>query len=421
MTSAADAGLADRGRRLFEFLAQAQMLKSTPARTTDAYLREGSVLWMQDLPLHPAISSAHRTAEPEAEQPLLTVHRIPALTAPEIPPPLRPWLDGPGDAADSEPMLRDRIPHPEAGSSEEADAEWTLEDHPDVQELYELWHPKWAAWADKERTDRPVRDQYTNLFSTYVKVTAHPEELELVLGIGCLAWEPPQHPPVRRHLMTSPATITFDDDTGSITVATQPGVETLTVELDMLDPSLVPNPVHVNDVRSRARDFEQHPMHRADAGDLVRRLVHSLDATSEYRDDDDIPSYSESPVAAFAPAIIVRKRSQRGLVDIFHAIAAEIAESGTVPSGLLPLLDPDHVPPVTDGAPSEGAMVDVDGEVFLPLPLNQVQLDIVRRVDGRAQTLVQGPPGTGKTHTAAALLAHLLAVLTHSVVDAVDG
>ena len=405
----ADADLADRGRRLFEFLARAQMLKTTPPRTTDAYLREGSVLWMGSLPVHAGLSSAHRTAEPELEQPLLTIHRIPALTAPPVPPSLRPWLHGPAENADAEPLLRDRIPHPDAGSPDEADAEWALEDHPDVQELYELWQPKWAAWAEKERTDRPVRGLYTELFSTYVKVTAHPEELELILGMGCLAWKPPGHPAVRRHVITSPATVAFDDDTGTITVSSQPGQETLTVEIDMLDPSLVPNPAHVNDVRARADDFEQHPMHRADAGDLIRRLVHSLDATSEYRDDDEIPGYSDTPIAAFAPAIIVRKRSQMGLVDIFTTIAAEIAESGAVPSGLLPLLDPDHVPSPADAAPSVGAMMDVDGEVFLPLPLNQVQLDIVRRVDGRAQTLVQGPPGTGKTHTAAALLTHLLA------------
>src|SRR5690606_18536455 len=41
--------------------------------------------------------------------------------------------------------------------------------------------------------------------------------------------------------------------------------------------------------------------------------------------------------------------------------------------------------------------------------LNDVQRQILRRVDTCAQTLVQGPPGTGKTHTAAALLSHLLA------------
>jgi len=74
----------------------------------------------------------------------------------------------------------------------------------------------------------------------------------------------------------------------------------------------------------------------------------------------------------------------------------------------MPLVDPNYVPPVEpDSTP--GAMVAIDEEVFLPLPLNDRQLDIVQRVDRQAQTLVQGPPGTGKTHLAAALISHLLA------------
>ncbi|WP_234792637.1 AAA domain-containing protein [Mycolicibacterium fortuitum] len=56
-----------------------------------------------------------------------------------------------------------------------------------------------------------------------------------------------------------------------------------------------------------------------------------------------------------------------------------------------------------------GAVVTVDGEDFLPLPVNDKQRQIIERVDSRAQTVVQGPPGTGKTHTAAALVSHLLA------------
>lgn len=223
------------------------------------------------------------------------------------------------------------------------------------------------AWAEKERADRPVRELYTGLFSTYVKVTNHPEELELVLGFGCLAWKPAAHLPVRRHVITSPAAIAFDDDTGAITVSAAPALETLTVELDMLDASLVTTPAHVNDVRARARDFEQHPLHRSDSGDLIRRLVHSLDANSEYRDDDEVPDYSSTPLAAFAPAIIVRKRSQMGLVDIFNAIAAEIARTGEVPSGLRPLLDPDYQPAV-EPDPSDGALVTVDDDVSSPAP-----------------------------------------------------
>ena len=51
----------------------------------------------------------------------------------------------------------------------------------------------------------------------------------------------------------------------------------------------------------------------------------------------------------------------------------------------------------------------VDDDLFLPLHVNDAQLRVVRQMDRSAQVLVQGPPGTGKTHTAAALISHLLA------------
>jgi AAA domain len=239
-------------------------------------------------------------------------------------------------------------------------------------------------------------------------VTAHTEGLEYVLGIGCLAWKPAEHDPVRRHLLTSRVEITLDDDTGTLMVTPQPGLETLNVELDMLDPARVQNPTHINEIQDRAREFDRHPLDRDQIGVLLRRLVNSLDASGEYRDEDDPPDYSPIPLAAFAPALIVRKRSQQGLVDIFNSIAAEISETEDIPSGLLPLLDPDHQP-AGHPDPSAGAMVAVDDEILLPLPLNAVQLNIIRRVDRHVQTPVQGPPGTGKTHTAAALLSHLLA------------
>ena len=72
------------------------------------------------------------------------------------------------------------------------------------------------------------------------------------------------------------------------------------------------------------------------------------------------------------------------------------------------MIDPDRQPEsVPSTAP--GAVVTLDDEDFLPLPVNEAQRRIIERVDRTAQTVVQGPPGTGKTHTAAALVSHLLA------------
>jgi very-short-patch-repair endonuclease len=371
--------LAGRAVRLFEFLGRTQQLRNLPPRTVDGY-RE--VLWLDELPDHPAVTAAHR-GEPGPDEPILTVDRV-ARAEPPVP-----------------EFGVDRYDDPDQLGPPPEDLE--------LRARYDEWLPGWQEWAEQERRDRPVRAWYGRLFATYVAATGNPEELELVVGVGCLAWRPPGHSEVRRHLVTAPVTITLDDDTGQLAVRRVESVDAADVELDMLDPGLIPNPRHVNDIREQARELAGHPLDRAETGALVRRAVHTLDAGGEYRDADAVPSPAAHAVAAFAPAVILRRRSQQGLVEIFSTIVDQLTVSGEVPDGLRPLVDADHRPAPRAATQVEGALVRVDDDEFLPLPVNDTQLRIIRQVDTQAQTLVQGPPGTGKTHTAAALLSHLLA------------
>ena len=373
--------LVGRAVRLFEFLGRAQQLRNQPPRTTDGYR---NVLWLDSLPDHPAVVSAHR-GDPDPEADVLTIERV-ARRDPPAPDELAPWLPDWRDP-ETTPRLADDAP-------------------PELTEQYVSWLVAWRTWAERERLDRPVRACYGQLFAAYVAATGNPEELELVLGVGCLAWAGPQ---VRRHLLTAPVGIRFDDDTGRLTVHRVESVAAADVELDMLDPGLVPNPRHIEEIRASARELETHPLHRKEIGALARRLVHALDPDGEYRDDDPPPAPEQNALAAYAPAVILRRRSQQGIVEIFTTIVDQLTEDQRVPDGLRPLVDPDHRPRPNPRDDEDGAVVDVDGDAFLPLPVNDTQLRIVRQVDAQAQTLVQGPPGTGKTHTAAALLSHLLA------------
>ena len=372
--------LVSRAVRLFEFLGRTQQLRNLPPHTVAGYR---SVLWLHELPDHPAVVAAHR-GDPGLDEPVLTVDRVARVEPPE-----------------PAGFSLDRWDDPELPPPPPED--------PVLRERYDEWLAGWQEWAERERRDGQVRAWYSQLFATYVAATGNPEELELVVGVGCLAWAPPGHPEVRRHVVTVPVTITLDDDTGRLAVRRVESVDAADVELDMLDPGLIPNPRHVNDIRTQARELAGHPLDRTETGALVRRVVHTLDAGGEYRDTDTVPAPATHAVAAFAPAVILRRRSQQGLVEIFETIVDQLTESGEVPDGLRPLVDPDHRPHPHAAPPVPGALVGVDDDEFLPLPVNDTQLRIVRQVDTQAQTLVQGPPGTGKTHTAAALLSHLLA------------
>ncbi|WP_367130326.1 AAA domain-containing protein [Saccharothrix sp. HUAS TT1] len=387
----------DRAVRLFQFLARSQQLKSNPPRTTDSY---DSVLWLGQLPEHPAIRSAHREDAPEPGAALLAVERVAHREPPEPEAELKPWLDGQWDDPSAPPRLRESI-----GEEERRTA---LEDVPDIRDAHVEWAARWSEWAEQERADQPARNVYNDLFSAYVTAAGHAEELELVIGVGCLSWSPPGHHVVRRHLATVPAVIHFDDGTGRLTLQQAEVADGLNVELDMLDPGRVANPQHVVQIRNEAREVTAAVLDRDAVGTVLRRLVHALDGDAAYLAEDDPQKPGAHAVAAFAPAVILRRRSRQGIVDILDSVAGQIGEFGVVPDGLLPLVDPNHRP-TAERSPEPGALVDLDADLFLPLPVNDRQLRVLTQVDAKAQVLVQGPPGTGKTHTVAALLSHLLA------------
>lgn len=164
----------------------------------------------------------------------------------------------------------------------------------------------------------------------------------------------------------------------------------------------------LNELKSDVSDYDLHPLDREAIEIEARRFVNTLDASGFYADDDLPPTAGPDLRVAFAPAIIVRRRSQRGLIEIYERIISQLKETGEVPAGLLPLVDPDFRPEsALDQTP--GGLVSIDEETFLPMPVNERQLRVIEAVNHKAQVVVQGPPGTGKTHTAAALLSHLLA------------
>lgn len=402
-----DPQIVDKARRLMQFLAASQRLRQAPVRTFDSYERDGAVLWLGRVPDHPAATTGlSELTLQEPDTPFLTVRHVDPIPAPQPPADLEPWLDGPIPAAptDRPPALRtSRTVATESGHEERQ-----LADADGVQSAYKDWIGAWTEWAQQEQHNAPVRQLYRSLFEVYGTLTGQPEVYELVLGLGCLAWGPADHPAVRRHILTAPATVEFDDKSGTLTVRPGEALDPFALQLDLLDPSRAPTAQRYQDLVSAARTLDAYPLDRDAVGGLLRSVINTLDPDGRYDDSDVAPAPDPSPVLAFAPALLLRRRSQASLLQVFQTIDADIAETQSVPAGLMPLIDPNFVPPA-EPDPTPGAMVSMGDEIFLPLPLNEAQLDIVQRVDRQAQTLVQGPPGTGKTHLAAALISHLLA------------
>ena len=402
---------------LFTFLGRTQELLVKQNRTVAGF---EEAIWFNDLPIHTAVRSRHGMSSLAAEEPLLEVDRVPRLDPPRLPDSLIEWVKGPLDDIDQQPTLSDEIFtdefkrwRPETSQNDEQPDEERdprrvlLSEAIGVTEPFDEWLVTWQAWADRERDDLVARDLYKKLFALYLKSTDHSEEFELVVGVGCLTWRPEDHDQVQRHVATAQIAISFDEASGTLSVRQVPSPQSLVIETDMLEPRLISSPAAVDEIRGDAAEYPGHVLDAAAIGELCRRLILRLDPDATY--DDVLPAPTGTdPKGAFAPALILRRRTNRGLVQIYQQIVTQILESNEVPSGVLPLIDPDRQPEAQSSA-GPGAVVTIDGEDFLPLPVNEQQRRIIDRVDRTAQTVVQGPPGTGKTHTAAALVSHLLA------------
>jgi len=137
----------DRAVRLFEFLGRSQQLRNQPARDVDSYRRDGAVLWLKDLPHHPALHTALRQGEPAVDDPLLTVERVPRADPPVPDDQLREWLDGPLDDPETVPTLRVSVSVVDdmvvEASAPPALRSVTLEERPEISESFDLWMQDW--------------------------------------------------------------------------------------------------------------------------------------------------------------------------------------------------------------------------------------------------------------------------------------
>lgn len=387
---------ADRGARLFQYLARVQDIGMTKISDVADL---GTVLWLADLPVHPAVE--HQ--KDAAGEPFLRVAKVRVEPVVELhDSAVLAWL-APGriDDPEAEPELRGR----RMGDG----GEELLSDHPEIRRAFDKWMTRWRPWAYKARRDQLAHRLYRDLYDIYTRLSAASETTEAVLGLGCLSWKPPTGATVRRHVLTVPVKIDFDTDSGALAVTVETGGSGMTVELmDFLEHGHLSSATHLHQAEEFARSEAIDPFDEPAVGGLVRRVINCINYGADYLEQMTPAVPGREATGAYAPALILRSRGKRGLVRVLDSIAQRIREQRTVPDGIRNLVDPDYVPR-RDQPSDEGAIVRDGADSFLPMPLNEVQLRILDHVDSSAHTIVQGPPGTGKTHTAAALIAHLLA------------
>ena len=408
--------------RLARYLKEFVGLRSTTVYDLNKY---ESVLWFSDMPQERECRSPAWNNEFEAGDPWLVVHKQQFPKPPAPPEIILPWINHQAlkRAAAEIPKLRPTMMEPdpevEIGEGEEPPLiERRLIDFPEVVGAYDRYRPNWENWSQEYQRRSLIQSVYAELFRLHTQVQKQGEIIELVLGFGLLAWRNPSKgnaAPILRHIATARVDLHFDASSGIIRLDGAADGAQLKIEDDMLDAELRPDRAYYASVGEQLNHVGDDVWDRPSMFTALRSWAAALHADSEWSSDLTIATGVENkPTVSFAPALIMRKRSQVGMARIYDALIDQLSrQTEEAPSGWMGLVHDDDDQDVSDPAlpPGETTTAPYLGsqDIYFPLHANREQRRIVEAISRRRGVLVQGPPGTGKSHTIANLVCHLLA------------
>jgi len=411
----------DKIIRLVEYLTALARINAKIVRTLDDYRK---MLWIHDIPHEPkyCFTQAWGQEEDQDTSVWIEIKKFPEPELPKIPPKCTDWVKWETLRNTKEiPELHDSIIVERTEKDQETGEQSTRSDtlyiahYPDIQQTWDDYLEKqWMPWTERYNRYFRVQKVYTSLFHIYQEQQKLGEQYELVFCKGLLNWKPPSGHEARRHVVIAKASLEFEPHLGKFTVKQAVDGDLVDIELDMLDVQDQPQNVRQL-VETGRQTIGANLWSRPDIDSVLSSVANSLadSGQGEYHPDRIKPeqrSLTSKPIIEFAPALILRKRSTRGLEQLLLSIKEQVEAGGIVPEEFLDLCE--SLPEKNGEQNTDGSTLQtnqINEEIYFPLPVNEEQRRIIRTIERQKGVLVQGPPGTGKSHTIANLICHFLA------------
>ncbi|SCF41544.1 Protein of unknown function [Micromonospora purpureochromogenes] len=367
----------DRATSLVDYLMAVRAQMEKPARTVPTV----GAFWQHAFPDHPACevgvsadgASWLRVGLPAPARPL----RAPAQFA--------PYLNGPLGYA-TEPRL--------IGAEEEIEP---------LRARLEAWREQeWRPWAEQARRTEEVRQLHRSLFDLKHRVDMNAASDELVWGHGVIRTEVAGHR-VHYPLVVTPVAIEFDADRSLVTVVPQGAARLQTDPLSGLDERYL---AQLLALAGSGGQLDLDVWDEFTRREFLERALRRLGEDPVIRDADQTapvgPHVHDTGVLFTRP----RQRMLRRFLEQLRArlLAGDDASIGALAAILA------HEPSKLQMPQDQPERWTPLGErLLMPLPTNEAQESIARRLAQHRNVAVQGPPGTGKTHTIRNLICHLMA------------
>lgn len=413
--------------RLIQYLLRLATLRSKLIRDIGNYEKS---LWISSVPNEQGCFTQAWGSDEEHESDEWIVVKNPQEPAlPAVPVQCTDWVNqaalrNTGELPELLPQITRQVPNPAwregTEQPETISSVERIEDHPNIQRAWDRYiEEKWLPWTELHNTWEKVHNVYSSFFAIHQEQVRLGEEYELVLGLGLLIWQTSAGQRVRRHLIVADVVLEFKARLGQFTVRPHTEGAKLRPELDMLD--IEEQPAHAEETaKSALSSADDDPWNRECVEGVLQALVHSLNANGVYNNALDAQGIqaAATPTVVYAPALILRKRSAKGLTETLKRIEEQVENSGRIPSVFADLAEV-RCPDDPDQGEGRGHVnTGFGGEIFFPKPSNDEQRRIVDMMRAANGVLVQGPPGTGKSHTIANLICHLLATGQRTLITA---
>ncbi|HOX72160.1 AAA domain-containing protein [Dokdonella sp.] len=357
----------------------------------------------------------------EGDHVWLSIQRLPVEPAPGPPEKIAPFVSGAPDPFGPPPHVIAATLAAHLEGRDEAGATRAA-----IERATDDFVRKWHVWAESEKPRRLTIGLYGELFAlaqqlTTTETAAKPQEL--VWGVGETVWRMPSESgriTFDYPLLTQATEITVDAQTMVLSV--RPRDVPVRVEFDAIAACVSTSA----DIEKKMRAYVQSvggvsPFDASTYTPVLKMAGTGLDPDGVYREviaqGAEVPAPSDTLVVTDAWVLFARPRSNNFLIDDIHRLKAKVEEAVELPTGPLAMVaDPANEVVHRDAVVFRGlgGGVASDGtvpvrELFFPLPYNDEQVSIVRRLETSPGVAVQGPPGTGKTHSIANIICHYLA------------
>jgi len=256
--------------------------------------------------------------------------------------------------------------------------------------------------------DERAEELYSQFQKTYLQLEKNSEDLEFIWSNGLLTWEK-EGKQIVHPIFTTKMELKFD--LVKKTFILKPYNNQTNVELEFLNEYLEVNLDSLLSIRTKAKDMAIDVRNIEMAWKVFEEIAVLLKAhkegfyTKELSGDADI--LIQANIQFYnAPCIILRKLDTRLWNMELNDVLTQIRAGFHIPKTIEALVSEEEV---VQDIETLNEWKEVGEDVLFPLPANQEQMEITKRLAENYGIVVQGPPGTGKSHSIANLICHLLA------------